>query len=344
MNTLYLCNVPEIGLNNLRQVDFANYTNQINFFHSKVKKIIEKTVAVDSTLSTLTLNEPLSSLYNVDYMYAYNGSKPFFFFVIDKQKRGENATILTLKCDVFQTYMWDYAILPSFIERCHVPRWVNPTTPTMEIVDEGLPLGTYINAGEPENIYKLNESYVMATTSPLGKLKGGTDNTIEGNGESDENNNVISLNIFDENGNEWMCPTTGTVTAGYPNYSDETYHGGWDIANSKGTPIYAIADGVVYSRTDVNDGSPYGNYLVISHTGNKDKVNYYFWYAHFNGFASGMAQGAIVTKGQLIGYMGTTGNSTGDHLHLEQRKPNYAYKKDNVNCGTNLYVGRIIKS
>lgn len=339
MNTLYLCNVPEIGLNNLRQVDFANHTNQINFFHSKVKKIIEKTVAIDSTLSTLTLNEPLSSLYKVDYMYAYNGSKPFFFFIIDKQKRGENATILTLKCDVFQTYMWDYTILPSFIERCHVPRWINTTTPTMEIVDEGLPLGTYINAGEPENIYKLHESYVMATTSPLGKLKGGLDTPPK-----PEDVDVTGFYLTDEKGNEWLCPTTGTVTAGYPNYSDGSFHGGWDIANNQDTPILAIADGVVRRKIEVNSGSPYGNCLVISHIGNKDSIDYNFFYAHMNKFNDGIMEGMYITKGQLIGFMGTTGNSTGNHLHIEQRKPDYKYKTDNVNCATNLSVGKVIKA
>ena len=145
--------------------------------------------------------------------------------------------------------------------------------------------------------------------------------------------------IIDEDGNTWLKPTTGTVTAGYPNYPDGSFHGGIDYANSLDTPIIASGDGVVYSKQTYNGNQhsmPYGNLIVLEQEGNKTKQTYRVYYAHLNKFADGIEEGGRVTKGQVIGYMGTTGNSTGSHLHYEMRKHPYAPQVDTViNPATN---------
>jgi murein DD-endopeptidase MepM/ murein hydrolase activator NlpD len=86
-------------------------------------------------------------------------------------------------------------------------------------------------------------------------------------------------------------------------------HKGVDFAAPTGTPIYAAGSGrvVVASR---NGG--YGNYVRIRHNG-----GYSTAYGHMSRFAKGMAPGRRVTQGQVIGYIGTTGRSTGPHLHYE---------------------------
>ncbi len=86
-------------------------------------------------------------------------------------------------------------------------------------------------------------------------------------------------------------------------------HKGVDFAAPSGTPIYAAGNGriVVAGR---NGG--YGNYIRIRHSG-----EYSTAYAHMARFAKGMAPGQRVTQGQVIGYIGTTGRSTGPHLHYE---------------------------
>ncbi len=83
-------------------------------------------------------------------------------------------------------------------------------------------------------------------------------------------------------------------------------HTGVDYAALKGTPVVAVADGVV---TFKGWGGGGGNTLKIKHAG-----GYMTGYLHLNGFAKGIKQGAHVSQGQLIGYVGSTGTSTGPHL------------------------------
>ncbi len=86
------------------------------------------------------------------------------------------------------------------------------------------------------------------------------------------------------------------------------FHGGLDIGAPCNTPIYAVADGIVIiSRDGWNGGC--GNYTVIYHGG-----NLYTEYMHQNYRVVG--EGQYVSQGQVIGYVGTTGSSTGYHLHL----------------------------
>jgi murein DD-endopeptidase MepM/ murein hydrolase activator NlpD len=86
-------------------------------------------------------------------------------------------------------------------------------------------------------------------------------------------------------------------------------HQGVDFAAPTGTPIYAAGDGKV-EVAKRNGG--YGRYVRIRHTG-----EYSTAYAHMSRFAKGIAPGRRVQQGQVIGYVGTTGRSTGPHLHYE---------------------------
>ena len=86
-------------------------------------------------------------------------------------------------------------------------------------------------------------------------------------------------------------------------------HSGVDYAAPKGTRIYASADGVV-KRAQWAGG--YGNYVVIRHNS-----EFSTGYAHMTGFAKGIRPGVRVKQGQVIGYVGSTGRSTGPHLHFE---------------------------
>lgn len=118
-----------------------------------------------------------------------------------------------------------------------------------------------------------------------------------------------------------MRPVSGTITSRFGRRSSGV-HTGLDIANSRGTPIYAAASGTV-SFAGRRGG--YGNMLVIDH-GNGVQT----YYAHCNSLVA--SAGQYVSQGQLIAYMGSTGNSTGPHLHLEvrvngvcQNPQNYVY-------------------
>ncbi|MCB1532783.1 MAG: peptidoglycan DD-metalloendopeptidase family protein [Alphaproteobacteria bacterium] len=86
-------------------------------------------------------------------------------------------------------------------------------------------------------------------------------------------------------------------------------HKGLDFAAPTGTPIYAAGDGVVEYAGRF---SSYGNYVRIRHNSKLKTA-----YAHMHKFASGVSVGKRVNQGDVIGYIGTTGRSTGPHLHYE---------------------------
>ena len=91
-------------------------------------------------------------------------------------------------------------------------------------------------------------------------------------------------------------------------------HTGIDIAGPWGTPIIAADTGVIYMFPGYYG---YGNYIIIIHG-----HGYSTLYGHTASFARGLRSGQIVTRGTLIAYEGSTGNSTGPHLHFEIRVNN----------------------
>lgn len=93
-------------------------------------------------------------------------------------------------------------------------------------------------------------------------------------------------------------------------------HKGVDFAAAQGTPIRASGDGVV-DFAGVQGG--YGNFVVLKHW-----ANYTTAYAHMSRFAPGIRRGSSVKQGDVIGYVGSTGWSTGAHLHYEFRVANQA--------------------
>lgn len=99
-------------------------------------------------------------------------------------------------------------------------------------------------------------------------------------------------------------------------------HRGLDIANSRGTPIIATANGKV-SNVDYQKNG-YGNYIMISH-----KWSYNTRYAHLQKVF--VSKGQYVKQGDVIGLMGSTGRSTGPHLHYEVRiGPTYVNPADYI--------------
>lgn len=116
-------------------------------------------------------------------------------------------------------------------------------------------------------------------------------------------------------GGPFMLPVAGaTLTSafgqrGHPVLGVRRMHAGLDLAAPSGTPIRAPADGVV-DAAGPNGG--YGNYIRLQHGGDVDTA-----YAHLSRLAAGIVPGAPVRQGQVIGYVGSTGLSTGPHLHWE---------------------------
>jgi murein DD-endopeptidase MepM/ murein hydrolase activator NlpD len=123
-------------------------------------------------------------------------------------------------------------------------------------------------------------------------------------------------NNIQYDGSQFLWPTPGYyyITSGY-GYRWGRLHKGVDLAGSNiyGTPIVAAADGVV-SLVDFNDGG-YGYYVMINH-GSSGGNNFTTLYAHM-AFWPSVSVGQSVSKGDTIGYVGSTGRSTGPHCHFE---------------------------
>jgi hypothetical protein len=94
----------------------------------------------------------------------------------------------------------------------------------------------------------------------------------------------------------------------HPIYKTVKFHEGMDFTAATGTPIYATGNGIVEPPND--HGKGYGNHIVINHG-----YGYETLYAHMSKIA--VRAGQRVTRGQIIGYVGSTGSSVGPHLHYE---------------------------
>jgi len=118
-----------------------------------------------------------------------------------------------------------------------------------------------------------------------------------------------------------VIPASGKITSRYGKRVDpvskrrNTFHRGIDIAAPEGTPVYAAEDGVVVKAEFVRSG--YGNLVVIKHA---DNVATY--YGHLSKFE--VKNGRSVKRGDLIARIGSTGKSTGPHLHFEIRRGDQA--------------------
>ena len=136
----------------------------------------------------------------------------------------------------------------------------------------------------------VRKTYYVATTGSVGANKG--------------TNSASGVNI----GIYLSKPTTGVITSRF-GIRASGMHTGMDIANALGTNIYASAAGTV-KFTGWYGG--YGNLVILTHGNGVDT-----YYAHCQSIA--VTAGQSVSQGQLIARMGSTGNSTGSHLHLEVR-------------------------
>jgi murein DD-endopeptidase MepM/ murein hydrolase activator NlpD len=111
-----------------------------------------------------------------------------------------------------------------------------------------------------------------------------------------------------------LWPVTGTITSSFgeredPFNGEGSFHSGIDIATAYGEPVRATADGMVLKAAF---GNGYGREVLIDHGNGIQTL-----YGHLSGFA--VTAGERVTRGQVIGYVGTSGRSTGPHLHYEVR-------------------------
>lgn len=104
----------------------------------------------------------------------------------------------------------------------------------------------------------------------------------------------------------------------------QSFHTGIDLVGDTGSKVLSVRNGEI---TWAGWKNSYGNCVEIKHTGEDGKI-FYTFYAHMRDNSICVSKGQTVVEGQVIGVQGSTGNSTGDHLHFEVR----------TNSGSNRYA------
>jgi murein DD-endopeptidase MepM/ murein hydrolase activator NlpD len=126
-----------------------------------------------------------------------------------------------------------------------------------------------------------------------------------------------SMSFADSEYTPSIWPVMGHITDSFgerldPFSGEGAFHTGVDVASDYGAPVHATADGVV---TIADDHAGYGRLVVIDHG-----FGITTWYAHLSAFSA--VAGSKVKRGEVVGYTGISGRSTGPHVHYEVRVNN----------------------
>lgn len=144
-------------------------------------------------------------------------------------------------------------------------------------------------------------------------------NVIDTSSTGNDIDNVINVSADKQDDSnidmEYLWPVTGynRITAAYgshmhPVKKEMVFHNGIDIPAPEGTPVLTADKGTV---AEIGDNETDGNYVILNHGGGIQT-----FYSKLFGFAEGLAEGDTVQQSDVIGYVGSTGEATGPHLHF----------------------------
>lgn len=167
-----LCNIPELPNDYSHTYDFTTQEKQKEFFISKTDALYSNVqyIKKDQSIKVPMHYDNLKSYVN--YCFFCNGSEPtddkiYYAFINDMEYINENTTKLYLQLDVIQTYMFDFNLRPSYVDRMHVDRWQFNGDLATEIEPEDLEFGEHIQLSK-DNIYRYDDQYLMISKNPLG--------------------------------------------------------------------------------------------------------------------------------------------------------------------------------
>lgn len=173
MAIVYLCSLPTLSNDYHHTIDFNSIESQRLYFNSKVLKQVNGNVVVDTLEDRYILSCTIQSVKDCDYLFVEDSNKKrLYYFITGKRYKTTSSTIVDLEIDVLQTYMFNYNLLDSFVDRCHVNRWNPNGTPTSEIVYEDIEYGDNIVIGK-EKLCTIKKQYLITSTVPLGTVEEG---------------------------------------------------------------------------------------------------------------------------------------------------------------------------
>ena len=329
----------------LKQVDELNnkiseYTNNLSVLQEKVNQVNKKIEEYENDLQNSSQRfSSAEDLYAVRLRSIYENGVPN---IIDILFESKGITDFFSKLNVYQSIVeYDKAMVDNIDgEKSYIDN-IKSDIEVQKVQLDQLKYDvekatTSLNDAKSQKQAKVNElnaskEKLKAVNSVLNKEAESLNAQIAAEiaererkkAQGSNKNNGGSSNIVNSNGKfDWPLKGYGKerITATFPKYPDGTRHDGVDIGVPIGTPVYAAAAGEVvtskyYLKGDY-DGSyknGYGNYVMIDHG------DYYTLYGHLQ-YKKVVSVGQSVSKGQLIAYTASTGNSTGPHLHFEVRE------------------------
>lgn len=255
----------------------------------------------------LILSMTFSFLWVYDYTYMKDQNESLNYTNLENEK-------------IIEEYYKDYLTLYQDIKIINEKMIELEELENQVRIQNGFdPTKSYFSKSNQNLLVEQDKTKVQASTLNINEAIETVENIKEAIPEKEKSLNELIILMEDRNevllSIPSLYPATGRVTSRFGYRSDpitgrKTFHEGYDIANSYGTPIYATADGIV---TFSGRNSGYGNEIIINHGNGFETV-----YAHNS--KNIVKKGDFVRKGQVIAYMGSTGRSTGAHLHYEVRK------------------------
>ena len=148
-STLYLCENVELDPNYNYTIDFDNLSSQDNYFINKTtnKFEINEGYSFIKDTETIKVQAYIEDLYGINYLYFNNGDKTYYAFILNKEYVSNTCTKISFKIDVLQSFMFDYELNESFIEREHQDRYIADDTiikPIFNTQNEELNTGEYV--------------------------------------------------------------------------------------------------------------------------------------------------------------------------------------------------------
>ncbi len=308
--------------------EVQKYTEEVNALSDKVAKAQSEVEEINANLQNVSANyEATEQLLNTRLRVLYENG-----FV--------NMWEVLLSADSITDFLAKYNVLATLIETDKQNlQEMNDQKKYIQSLKESAELKRLQIEQAEYDVQKSKEALedaVASKTNKLNQLEGSKSKlkTIIANlkKERAKQEQILAAEIAAASGADikfageftWPAPGVYYITA---MFRDAEYyqwsgsvHKGTDIAKSGGCNIVAAQTGkVIVASGNGSYNGGYGNYVVIDH-GTKDGVRYTTVYAHLKSVS--VKEGAAVVKGQKIGYMGSTGWSTGTHLHFEIRKNN----------------------
>lgn len=288
-------------------------------YHNHIQEISDSTA---HDRQEITSNDETFSICWEDVLAVFSSK------VTGAEDGSQVASLKDAQLDILRNTMWDMNGVShsthtesSEVEVTEVDEDGNETISTKTVTETILVIEiTHKTPEEMARQYSFNDrqnEYLALINAPenadlWAELLGGF--VSDGGEIMTPNTDWEGIGIF-----QWPLPQSYTITSNFgyredPFTHEIAYHSGTDIGAPAGTPILAAADGTVTIANSIDSwGGGYGYHVKLNHTDTLDTL-----YAHCSSIC--VVIGQQVKQGEVIGYVGTTGNSTGNHLHFEVRQ------------------------